>query len=129
MYVVMIHLSEQAKLIELETEQVLSCVRQLQVIVKSHGQHTYLQETRNSSKPELYANAPLSFQVLCFCLGVQISLGHLFGQKYYQNIIKIKQSFVGPLAQYTLKRSYKWPPTLFCACLESKHRSHKLLIP
>ena len=29
----------------------------------------------------------------------------------------------------TLKRSYKWPPTHFCACSESKHRSYKILIP
>ena len=39
------------------------CVRHLQVIVKSHGQHTYLQESIKSSKPEFYANASLPSQV------------------------------------------------------------------
>ena len=29
---------------------------------------------------------------------------------------------------HTLKRSYKWPPTHFSACSESKHRSYKILI-
>ena len=28
----------------------------------------------------------------------------------------------------TLKRSYKWPPTHFCTCSESKHRSYKISI-
>ena len=52
----MIHLSEQVKLAELETEQ---------VIVKSHGQHTYLEETMKSTQHVFYANASLSSQVLC----------------------------------------------------------------
>ena len=29
----------------------------------------------------------------------------------------------------TLNRSYKWPPTYFCARSESKHRSYKISIP
>ena len=58
-YVVRIHLTEQVKLIELETEQ----ASHLQV--KSHGQNTYLQETMKSSKPEYYANVPLLSRVLC----------------------------------------------------------------
>ena len=37
----------------------------VQVIVKSHGQHTYLQETMKSSKPEFYASTSLSSQVIC----------------------------------------------------------------
>ena len=52
----MIHLSEYAKLAELETQQ---------VIVKSYGQHTYLEEVMKSSQPAFYANATLSSQVLC----------------------------------------------------------------
>ena len=52
----MIHLSEHVKLVELET---------LQVIVKSHGQNTYLEETMKSSQPEFYANTSLSSTVLC----------------------------------------------------------------
>ena len=44
------------KLAELETQQ---------VIVKSYGQHTYLEEVVKSSQPEFYANATLSSQVLC----------------------------------------------------------------
>ena len=39
-YAGMIHFSEYVKLIELESEQ---------FTVKSHGQHTYLQETMKSS--------------------------------------------------------------------------------
>ena len=39
-------------------------VRDLLVIVKSHGQHTYLQRIIKSSKPELYENASLSFSIL-----------------------------------------------------------------
>ena len=38
------------------------CVRDLLVIVKSHGQHTYLQRIIKSSKPELYEKASLSSQ-------------------------------------------------------------------
>ena len=33
-----------------------------QVIVKSYGQHTYLEEAIQSSQPEFYANASLSSQ-------------------------------------------------------------------
>ena len=51
----MIHLSENVKLAELDTQQ---------VIVKSYGQHTYLEETK-SFHPEFYANESLSSQVLC----------------------------------------------------------------
>ena len=36
-----------------------------QVIVKSYGQHTYLEEAMKSSQPEFYANVSLSPQVLC----------------------------------------------------------------
>ena len=52
----MIHLSEYGKLAELETQQ---------VIVKSYGQHTYLEDMMKSSQPEFYANTTLSPQVLC----------------------------------------------------------------
>ena len=52
----MIHLSEHVKLAKLDTQQ---------VIVKSYGQHTYLEEAMESSQPEFYANASLSSQVLC----------------------------------------------------------------
>ena len=52
----MIHLSEHVKLAELDTQQ---------VIVKSYGEHTYLEEAMKSSQPEFYANASLSSQVLC----------------------------------------------------------------
>ena len=52
----MIHLSEYVQLADLETQQ---------VIVKSYGQHTYLEEVMTSSQPEFYANATLSSQVLC----------------------------------------------------------------
>ena len=44
----MIHLSAQVKLVELEA---------LQVIVKSHWQHTSLDETMKSSQSEFYAKA------------------------------------------------------------------------
>ena len=52
----MIHLSAQDELVDLET---------LQVIVKSNWQHTSLDETMKSFKPEFYANVSLSSQVLC----------------------------------------------------------------
>ena len=52
----MIHLREHVKLAELDAQQ---------VIVKSHGQHTYLEEAMKSSQPEFYANASLSSQALC----------------------------------------------------------------
>ena len=52
----MIHLSEYVKLAELKTQQ---------VIVKSYGQHTYLEEVMKSSQPEFYANTTLSSPVLC----------------------------------------------------------------
>ena len=52
----MTHLSEYVRLADLETQQ---------VIVKSYGQHTYLEEAMKSSQPEFYANATLSSQVLC----------------------------------------------------------------
>ena len=50
----MIHLSEPVILIELEQNRYNLCARHLQVIVKSHGQHTYLQETMKSFKPKFY---------------------------------------------------------------------------
>ena len=52
----MIYLSEYVKLAELEAQQVL---------VKSYGQHIYLEEVMKSSQPEFYANSTLSSQVLC----------------------------------------------------------------
>ena len=52
----MIHLNEQITLFEPET---------LQVIVKSHEQHTYFEEKMTTSQPEFYANASLFSQVLC----------------------------------------------------------------
>ena len=52
----MIHLSEQVKLLDLET---------LQVVVKINWQHTSLDEIMKSSQPEFYANASLSSEVLC----------------------------------------------------------------
>ena len=62
----MIHLSEQVKLAELETKQ---------VIVKSHGQHTYLEETMKSTPHVFYANTSLSSQVLCRKHYISMSLG------------------------------------------------------
>ena len=62
----MIHLSEQAKLAELEIQQ---------VIVKSHGQHTYLEDTMKSTQNVFYANASLSSQVLCRKHYIFMSLG------------------------------------------------------
>ena len=52
----MIHLSEHVKLDEVDTQQ---------VIVKSYGQHTDLEEAMKSSQPEFYANASNSSPVLC----------------------------------------------------------------
>ena len=52
----MLHLCEHVKLAELDTQQ---------VIVKSYGQHTYLEEAMKSSQAEYYANASLSLQLLC----------------------------------------------------------------
>ena len=46
----MIHLNEQITLFEPET---------LQVIVKSHEQHTYFEEKMTTSQPEFYANPSL----------------------------------------------------------------------
>ena len=52
----MIHLSEHdVKMTELDTQQ---------VIVKSYGQHTNLEEAMKSSQPEFYVNASLLSQVL-----------------------------------------------------------------
>ena len=50
----MMHLSEQVQLAELETYQ---------VIIKSHGQHTYLEETMKSTQHVFYAKTSLSSQV------------------------------------------------------------------
>ena len=52
----MIHFSENFKLVELVT---------LQVIVGSYGQNADLEEKMKSSQPEFYANALLSSTVLC----------------------------------------------------------------
>ena len=62
----MIHLSEQVTLAELETEQ---------VIVKSHGQHTYLGETMKPTQHVFNAKASLSSQVLCRKHYISMSLG------------------------------------------------------
>ena len=45
------------------------------VIVKSYGQHTYLEEAMESSQPEFYANASLSSQVLCTKHHISMHLG------------------------------------------------------
>ena len=55
-----IHLSKHVKLAELLQVVVIE-----QVIVKSYGQHTYLEEAMKSSQPEFYANASLLSQILC----------------------------------------------------------------
>ena len=65
----MIHLSEQVKLAELETYQ------PYQVIVKSHEQHTYLEETMKSTQHVFYAKTSLSSQVLCRKHYIFMSLG------------------------------------------------------
>ena len=65
-YAVIVHLSAQVELIDLET---------LQVIVKSNWQHTSLDETMKSSQPEFYANASLSSQVLCRKHNIYMYLG------------------------------------------------------
>ena len=52
----MIHLSEHIKLVDLETQQ---------VIVKSYGQHAYLEEAMYYFQPEFYANASLLYHFLC----------------------------------------------------------------
>ena len=62
----MIHFSVHIKLAELDTHQ---------VIVKSYGQHTYLEEAMKSSQPEFYANASLSSQALCPKHYISIYLG------------------------------------------------------
>ena len=56
MYAGIIHLSEHVKLAELDTQQ---------VIVKSYGQHSYLEEAMKSSQTRFYANASLLSQDLC----------------------------------------------------------------
>ena len=65
-YAVIIHLSAQVQLIDLET---------LQVIVKSNWQHTSLDEIMESSQPEINANASLSSQVLCRKHNIYMYLG------------------------------------------------------
>ena len=52
----MLNLSKHVKLAELDTQQ---------VIVKSYGQYTYLEEAIKSSQPDFYAKASLLSQVLC----------------------------------------------------------------
>ena len=47
----------------------------LQVIVKSHSQHTSLDETMKSSQPEFNANASLSSQFLCRKHNIYMYLG------------------------------------------------------
>ena len=54
------------KLAELDTQQ---------VIVKSYGQHTYLEEKMKYSQPKFYANATLSSQVLCPKHNISMYLG------------------------------------------------------
>ena len=44
----------------------------------------------------------------------------------FLNIVRFKKN---PPLLITLNIKYKWPPTRFCACSESKHRSYKILIP
>ena len=62
----MIHLIEYVTLAELETQQ---------VIFKSYGQHTYLEEVMKSSQPEFCANATLSSQVICPKYYISMYLG------------------------------------------------------
>ena len=62
-YIVMLPISEQVRLIEQNMYTLY--VRHLQVIVKSYGHHTNLPKTLKYSRPEYYAKATLSSQVLC----------------------------------------------------------------
>ena len=51
-----------------------TCTHTQQLIVKSYGQHTYI-EAMKSSQPEFYANASLSSQVLCLKHYISMYLG------------------------------------------------------
>ena len=62
----MIYLSEQVE---------LSALKIWQVIVKSYGQHIYLEEKMKSSQPHFYANLSLSPQVLCHKHYISVYLG------------------------------------------------------
>ena len=62
----MIHISEQIE---------LSALKILKAIVKSYGQHTYLEEKMKSSQPPFYANLSLLSQVLCPKHYISVHLG------------------------------------------------------
>ena len=47
----------------------------LQVVAKSHWQHTSVDETMKSSQPEFYANPSLSSHVLCRKHNIYMYLG------------------------------------------------------
>ena len=62
----MIHLNEQVKLAERETKQ---------LIVKSSGRHSYLEETMKSTQHVFYASASLTSQVYCHKHYISMYLG------------------------------------------------------
>ena len=64
-YVVMIYLSDQVRLIELETEQVKCLCKTFKGKSQVMDSILILQKTMESSRPKLYSNASLSSQTLC----------------------------------------------------------------
>ena len=71
----MIHLSEHVKLAAL--------IHIEQLIVKSYGQHTYLEEAMTSSQTEFYTNASLSSQVLCPKHYISMYLGEYPAKRWF----------------------------------------------
>ena len=52
------------------------------------------------------------------------------GSRTYENNCKQQQKILHCiyLEWYTLRRCYKWPPYIFCACSGNKNRSYKIII-
>ena len=60
-----LHIMNKDRYQSTSARQALALLNSPLVIIKSYGQHTYLQEAMKSSQPEFYANASLSSQVFC----------------------------------------------------------------
>ena len=64
-------------------------------MVKSHGQHTYLEETMKSTQHVFYVNASLSSQVLCHKHYISMYLGEC-PAKLWISVNKIRSQRISP---------------------------------
>ena len=70
-----LHIMDKDRYQSTSARRALALLNSPQVMVKSYGHHTYLEEAMISSQPEFYANASFSSQVFCPKHDISMYLG------------------------------------------------------